>query len=575
MIDLICAGRAMVDLYCDQVGSPLTEAQSLSMYVGGCPANVAVGTARLGLQVAMLTRVGDDTTGRFLKRTLEREGVDASRVRPDPQARTPMVMAEIQPPDRFSLTWYRERAADLCLQPEDFDPEWLGTARALLVSGHSMSTEAAARVAQELVRQAREAGLKVVYDIDFRPLLWKRPDVQEALCAPLPFADLVVGTEEEYAATGDRVRELAPQATWVLKLGPRGARAAEPGQEPVEEAGFPVEVLNTLGAGDAFLSGFLFAWLDGLALEQCLRFGNANGALVVTRHGCAPAMPYRDELLHFMTRTVTGPHRARPDRDPSLNRLHAAGALPPARSKLFALALDHRTWFAQRCKDFGRIREFKRAACEAAAERARAGGWADSLGFILDGLFAEEALQWAEREGYWVAQCLEQSNSYPLQIEGCDPALALRARPRGRAVKLLAYWDFGAASVVVHQTDVLHQVQAACHAYSREFLLEILRRDQARAVHQEVSALVRAGLRPDWWKLPVPDGEVDPVLFKRIGEDPCSRGILWLGGGEPLEELEARFAGLSGLGPSRGFAVGRTVFEAPFHAFLAGTPARE
>lgn len=551
----------MVDLYCDQVGSPLREAQSVSMYVGGCPTNVAVGAARLGLRVAMLTRVGDDRTGEFVRETFRREGIDVSHVVSDPNAHTPMVLAEILPPDRFALTWYRERPADLRIQEGDFDRAWLRQAKAVLISGNSYSTESAAAVTRTLVREARAAGCRIVYDIDYRPALWyeeeadgtRKPIEPERLREILPEVDLLVGTEEEYAALGGyaAARQLAPRAITVLKLGPRGAQVARPGEGPVEVAGFPVKVLNTLGAGDAFMAGFLSGWLREYPLEDCVRRGNANGALVVTRHGCAPAMPYRDEVAHFMKHGL----------DDTVERLHAAGALAPAPVlPLAILAIDHRTWFTERTQDDERVGRFKLAACQAVAERHRRKRWPVELGFILD---REECLRWADEQGYWTAQCLEQANSTPLRIQGDDAALTLRSRPRRRGVKLLVTWD---AEAPGEQMATLEQVRAACRGLGREWILEVLRPDGGRDLSREVGQL--RGLSPDYWKIPIPD-EVGPLLVGVVAEDPCCRGVLWLGGAQPLSELEARLAELSKLSISRGFAVGRTVFE---QAFLDDRP---
>ncbi len=553
-MDLISVGRCMVDLYCDQVGSPLREAQSVSMYIGGCPTNVAVGAARLGLKVAMLTRVGEDRTGEFVLETFRREGVDVSHIRVDPRAHTPMVMAEIIPPDRFALTWYRERASDLRLSESDFDRSWLGQARAVLVSGNSFSTPEAARVTHQLVREARAAGCRIVYDIDYRPVLWYRelPDGTRELVEPtrlkdvLSEVDLLVGTEEEYQALAggfEPARKLAPRATAVLKLGARGARVALSGEQAVEGGGFPVEVLNTLGAGDAFLAGFLSGWLRDLPLGECLRRGNANGALVVTRHGCAPAMPYQREVEEFLSHGLT----------PRVERLHAAGALkPPPQRSLAILAIDHRTWFWQRCQDDARVGRFKLAACQAVAERFRQRSWDCELGFILD---REECLGWAEAEGFWTAQCLEEPNSTPLRVIGQDAGVTLRSRPRRRAVKLLVTWPGGEG-----QRATLEQVVAACRALGRELILEVLRPDGGDDLSSAMQELLE--LSPDWWKVPI--GPDPARIAQMASRDECCRGVLWLGGGEPLEELATRLGGVSSLPASKGFAVGRTVFEQAF-----------
>jgi 5-dehydro-2-deoxygluconokinase len=572
----------MVDLYCDQIGSPLEEGQSLSMYVGGCPTNVAVGARRLGLRVAMLTRVGDDGTGRFIVRTLQREGIDTSRVRPDPAARTPVVVVAIQPPDHFPITWYRERAADLELTGEDFDEPFLASARALLVSGHSLSRPASARTLLHLVRLARQTGTLVLYDVDFRPVLWRRQggealtdqEIRQALQAPLPCVDLLVGTEEEYLAlTGcpraeeafEEARRLFP-GTAVLKRGPRGALAAPPGGPPVAVPAFPVPILNTLGAGDAFLAGFLSGWLGDRPLADCLRRGNACGALVVSRHGCAPAMPYASEVEHFLVH-----HGGAPQDDPTLEALHAAGELPPAPDPLFILALDHRDWFAARAGP-DRITAFKALAVRALAQ-ARA-DWRPNLGFLLDGLYGAQAMALAGSA--WLGQPLEVSGSCPLKVEapGGDPALALRERPRERAVKVLVRCEArDPAWLWERQILVLSQVQAACRAYRRALVLEVLPRSRSAQVTRQVERLRAAGLCPTWWKLPLParPGGLER-LAASLGSDPGCRGVLFLGGGLSLAELAARLPLVSGHPLARGWAVGRSLFQEPFRLYLEGAP---
>jgi 5-dehydro-2-deoxygluconokinase len=185
--DLICVGRCAVDLYCDQIGVPLAKGKSLSMYMGGCSTNVAIGAARLGLNVALLTHVGCDETGDFAVETLAREGVDVSHVIRDPQARTPINIASIQPPDRFTVTYYRENAGDLRVTADDVTSEWLAAAKALLITGNSLVTPDSAGEIVQIARAAKAVGTAVVYDIDFRRSLWSGSDdeIRRTLQSPL------------------------------------------------------------------------------------------------------------------------------------------------------------------------------------------------------------------------------------------------------------------------------------------------------------------------------------------------------------------------------------------------------
>lgn len=593
--DLISIGRCMVDLYCDQIGTPLSHAQSVSMYTGGCPTNIAVGASRQGLRVAMLTRVGDDDTGRFVIETLRREGIDTSHMRVDPNARTPMVMAAMEPPHRYPLTWYRERAADLEVRIDDLDDAFLAEATAVLLSGNTLSRPHGAVAARHLVDRCRALGTRIVYDIDFRPTLWFTesnnherlpvpPDeIARTLQSVLDGVDLLVGTEEEYAAlmgrespseAFDEARHRIPGMA-ILKKGKDGAVVAAPNASPIAAEGFPVRVLNTLGAGDAFISGFLAGWLRDAPLDACLARANASGAMVVTRHGCSPAMPYDTEIAHFLAHTA--PAGRSPQDDAILDRLHAAGARSPRRRPLCVLAIDHRTWFED-ATGSGRdadITTFKTRAIEAARARFARAGWLDAFGVILDSHFGEETLRGLRRdEAVWLAEPLEVAGAFPLQVMGSggEPALALRERPRGGAVKVLLPCTVDAA-VQARQVALMQQVQAACTAWSRELLVEPVPReaevDLARCMH----ALLDAGVTPDYWKIPLP-ADADAWAAQRAAalRDPCCHGVLFLGGGQSLEALR------EGLRPYvddprvLGFAVGRTLFEAPFRSFVAGGP---
>ena len=206
-LDLICFGRAAVDLYAEQLGARLEDVSSFQKYIGGCAANIAVGTARQGLKSSMLTRVGDDHMGRFVRETLQREGVDTGHVSTDPQRLTGLVLLGIKDRDTFPLIFYRENCADMALAEGDFDAGYIGSAKALLVTGTHFSTESINQVSHRAIQLARQAGTKVILDIDYRPVLWgltgpgagaqrfvASDRVTAHLQEILPRFDLVVGT---------------------------------------------------------------------------------------------------------------------------------------------------------------------------------------------------------------------------------------------------------------------------------------------------------------------------------------------------------------------------------------------
>jgi len=209
--DLVCMGRAAVDLYGEQIGARLEDQTSFAKYLGGCPANIAVGAARLGLDVAMLTRVGDEHNGRFVRETLAAEGVDVSRVAIDPRRLTALVFLSIRDRDTFPLLFYRHDCADMAIAAEDFDASFISSAGALLVSGTHFSQTATAAVCERAVRLAK----RFVFDIDYRPVLWgltspgmgeqrfvASQHVTRKLQEIVRLAHLVIGTEEEFHIAG-------------------------------------------------------------------------------------------------------------------------------------------------------------------------------------------------------------------------------------------------------------------------------------------------------------------------------------------------------------------------------------
>ena len=308
--DVLTIGRSSIDLYAHQIGVPLTGVSSFDAYVGGCPTNISVGTRRLGLRSALLTAVGNDEVGEFVVAFLEREGVETRFIPRKAGRRTSAVIMSIQPPDRFPLTFYREGCADRELTVADVDAAPLEEAAIVLVTGTGLSHEPGRSATLHAAESARRAGARVVIDLDYRPDQWaSREHYADQMQRLLPSAQLVVGTEEELTAATDDGGEPGSGATrvlsagvdaFVLKRGAAGARIYTRDGAPVDVAPFRVEVLNVLGAGDAFASGLLFGLRRDWPLARAVRLGNATGAIVVTRHGCANFMPTWPEVEAFV-----------------------------------------------------------------------------------------------------------------------------------------------------------------------------------------------------------------------------------------------------------------------------------
>jgi 5-dehydro-2-deoxygluconokinase len=379
-LDLICLGRAAVDFYGEQIGGRLEDMQSFKKYLGGSSANLCAGVARLGLRSSMLTRVGHEHMGRFVRESLAGFGADVSHVKTDPDRLTASVVLGIEGEGAYPHIFFRENCADMGVCVDDFDERYIASSGAFAVTGTHLSTERTRAAVEQAFRWAKKNGTKCVLDIDYRPVLWRltaagdgasrfvASDTVTASLQPLiPLCDLVVGTEEEIRIAGGsddvltairRIRALTT-AVIVIKRGATGC-AIVPGAVPDDlgqalvVAGFPVEVLNVLGAGDAFLSGFLSGWLRGEALDQCGRLGNACGALVVSRHACSPAMPSQAELQDFMNRPT--PVR-RPDLDPVIQHMHHATTVRRhPKGDLFVLAFDHRRQLEELVDELGKPR---------------------------------------------------------------------------------------------------------------------------------------------------------------------------------------------------------------------------
>ncbi|MEP7289742.1 MAG: 5-dehydro-2-deoxygluconokinase [Chloroflexota bacterium] len=308
--DILSVGRLAGDLYATQVGVPLSAVKQFNLYVGGCPANVAVGARRLGLRTAMLSRVGNDGIAENLLSFMRQEGINTESVTCDPNHLTGLAFLSILPPETFPLVYYRPDPADLQLSLEDVRRAPIAESRVLFVAGTNFNADPSRTSVLWGMEQARAANRKVVLDIDLRKSLW--PELEAFgvnLRTAARLSDIVIGTEEEIV-TAAGIPDVKHATDLLLALGveavavKRGSAGAEvyTADGAIHTAKpFQVEVLNVLGAGDAWASGFLYAYLNGWDWERCVRFGNATGAIIVTRHACANDMPTLAEVQAFMS----------------------------------------------------------------------------------------------------------------------------------------------------------------------------------------------------------------------------------------------------------------------------------
>jgi 5-dehydro-2-deoxygluconokinase len=296
VIDVAVLGRVGIDLYPNQLRTPLREVRTYTRFVGGFAGNVVTGLARLGLKPAIVSRVGPEPHGEFVRDFLEREGVDVRFLAVDEHLLTPPTFCEVWPPDRFPITFYRyPTAPDWQLVPSDFDPDEVGAAPFLLATGTGLAQSPSRETTLGALESHRGTTL---FDLDWRPTLWERAEDYGALArTAASHADIVIGNEEEVeAAAGDPDALLALGVqTLVLKRGERGVLLFHDGEQ-VDVPGHPVEVVNGLGAGDAFIAAFVQSLHIGRPLEDAAHRGSVAGAMVAAQLACSEAMPTLQEL---------------------------------------------------------------------------------------------------------------------------------------------------------------------------------------------------------------------------------------------------------------------------------------
>jgi 5-dehydro-2-deoxygluconokinase len=289
VIEAVVMGRVGIDLYPNQLETPLSEVRTFTRFVGGFAGNVATGLARLGVRTAIVSRVGAEGHGEYVRAWLAREGVDVRFLVTDPCWQTPPTFCEIWPPDRFPLTFYRKPTApDWQLSPADFDPEEVAAAPLFYATGTGLAQSPSRETTLAAMRAHRGT---TIFDLDWRPTLWDDPAQYPALAKEaVAAADLVVGNEEELEASG-----VTGVPRLVLKRGERGATLFEDDEE-TDVPGFPVKVVNGLGAGDAFAVALGQGLLRELPLAEAVRRGTVAGAIVASRLACSEAMPRTEEL---------------------------------------------------------------------------------------------------------------------------------------------------------------------------------------------------------------------------------------------------------------------------------------
>ena len=599
-LDVITIGRSSVDLYGAQVGGRLEDMGSFQKYIGGSPTNMAAGTARLGLKSALITRVGNEHMGRFIREELAREGVDVRGVKTDPERLTALVLLGIRDDKQFPLIFYRENCADMALCEDDIDESFIAQSRAVVATGTHLSHPRTAAAVLKALTLARKHGAQTALDIDYRPNLWglaghgdgesrfiESAKVTAQLQETLHFFDLIVGTEEEFHIAGGTTDTIAAlravravsKATLVCKRGPMGAVAF---QGAVPDAlddgetgpGFPIEVFNVLGAGDGFMSGLLKGWLDGEPWPVALKYANVCGAFAVSRHGCTPAYPSWEEMQFFLTRGIVTPALRK---DAALEQVHWATNRHKTLSTMRVFAFDHRMQLEQMAGATPeKIGAFKELCLQAAI------GVADGRpghGILCDGRLGRQALFAAAGTGLWIGRPVEWPGSRPLVLEpeiGPDFG-GLSEWPLDHVVKVLCFYHPDDTDAMKAEQEAV--VQRLFHAARRnrlELLLEVIP-SKVAPVQDDTSARViqrfyDLGIFPDWWKLEpfATDAAYAQACDAITRNDPFVRGVVVLGldADEPALAASLTIAARHDL--VKGFAVGRTIFGDAARGWLAG-----
>ncbi len=613
-LDVICMGRVAVDLYGQQIGARLEDMGSFNKYLGGSSGNVAYGTARQGLKSGMLARVGDEHMGRFLREELNRLGVDTQYLITDKERLTALVILGIKDEDTFPLIFYRDNCADMAITPDDVKEEYIASARCLAITGTHLSNPQTREAVLTALRYARKHGVRTALDVDYRPVLWgltslgdgetryiESQQVTAQLKEVLGLFDLIVGTEEEFHIAGgstdtlealSAVREVT-NAELVCKRGPLGCSVfsneiPDDLDKGVTVQGVRVDVLNVLGAGDAFMSGLLRGYLNNEPWEQSCAYANACGALVVSRHGCAPAMPSKEELDDYLTRAESVP---RPDKDEHLNHLHRVTTRDHSWNELCILAFDHRGQFVDMAKEAGAdlsvVPYMKKIFWQAAQEVVAETGLEGQAGILCDGTFGQAVLNDITGKGqetdqrWWIGRPIELPGSRPLRLEHGNIGSQLIDWPLEHIVKCLVFYHpDDERGLQADQEALIREVYEASCKSGHELLLEIIlpsdkpRPNGAEGDDLYLRALTRIynlGIKPDWWKLPplTADGwnKVSSLIDAR---DAHCHGIVMLGLDAPAEVLEAGFRQAAASEKVKGFAVGRTIFGEPSRRWLRG-----
>ncbi len=313
-LDLVSIGRACIDLNAVEYNRPMEETMTFSKYVGGSPANIVIGASRLGLNTGFIGKISADQHGRFIKKYMANVGVDTSNIVFDSEGhKSGLAFTEIKSPTECSILMYREGVADLYLAPSEIHEGYIAKSKLLLVSGTALSKSPSREAVFTAIRFARKNGVKVVFELDYRPYSWQCPDETATYYSLVAEqSDIVIGTRDEYNMMENQTKGSNEETTSnlfnyspdliVIKHGVEGSNAYVKSGETFRGNAYKAKVLKTFGAGDSFASAFLYALIRNKDVETALKYGSASAAIVVSRHSSSEAMPTVEEIEDLISR---------------------------------------------------------------------------------------------------------------------------------------------------------------------------------------------------------------------------------------------------------------------------------
>ncbi len=313
-VDLTLLGRIAIDFNPVDYFKTLSESTTFKKYVGGSPANIAVGLARLGKKTGFFARVSDDRFGDFVTEYFQKEGIDVSRIRRCTKGeKIGLTFTEILSPDESSILMYRNMCADLSLDPADIDAEQLRASKAVLISGTSLAASPSREAALKAIALAKREDCRVVFDIDYRPYNWvSKDEIAVHYSTVARDSDIILGSREEFDLTeqflGLSGTDEASAAHWhkqgasvvVIKHGKKGSTTYTSDGQKYSIKPFPVTALKSFGGGDGYASAFLYGVFEGWDMMDCLEFGSASAAMLVASHACSEDMPTADKIKAFI-----------------------------------------------------------------------------------------------------------------------------------------------------------------------------------------------------------------------------------------------------------------------------------